>query len=295
MIEKFRPMLAVNADLDKINYPVLASAKIDGIRTLIIDGKPVTRMLKDIPNAYIRDALVKLFRCVPGIIDGELIVGENFQETSSAVMSFEGNPNFIYCVFDYVEDSFTKPFTDRINDLNNLLMRIISTHVVGVEHEFISNYAELQSCEEFYLSRNYEGLIIRSLNSPYKMGRSTVKEGYLLKIKRFEDAEAEIIGFEEQLHNANEAKTDALGHTDRSTCKENMIGKNTLGSLKVRDMTNGLEFSVGSGLNDELRKQIWENQASYLGRLITYKYQKSGVKELPRFPVFKGFRSKKDL
>jgi DNA ligase-1 len=295
MGKEFRPILAVNAEIDKIVYPVLASCKIDGVRCLIKDGKPLTRTLKEIPNICVRNELVRLFSDTPGLVDGELIVGKTFQETSSAVMSFEGEPDFRYCVFDYVESDFEKPFKDRLLDMHKLLERIGSHQIVGVLSEPIENYTQLQKCEEFWLSEGYEGLCFRSFDSRYKFGRSTVKEGILLKLKRFTDSEATVIGFQELMHNENEAKKDALGHTDRATCKENMVGMNTLGSLQVRDVVSGVEFSLGTGFNAEQRKSIWDNQYTYVGQLVKYKYQASGVKDLPRFPVFLGFRDKDDL
>ena len=57
----------------------------------------------------------------------------------------------------------------------------------------------------------------------------------------------------------------------------------------------GLEFSCGSGLNDALRDEIWKNQSKYLGKLVKYKYMSKGIKELPRHPVFIGFRDETDL
>ncbi len=293
--KEFRPILASNAEIDKIKYPVLASAKLDGIRCLIKDGKPVTRMLKDIPNVCIRNELIRLFSITPGIIDGELIVGKTFQETSSAVMSFEGDPDFRYFVFDYVKDSFEKPFKDRLIDMDELLTRTGDHKIIGVASEPIENYEQLQACEEFWLSKGYEGICIRSFDSRYKFGRSTVKEGILLKIKRFTDSEATVIGFQELMHNNNEAKKDLLGHTDRATCKENLIGMETLGSLQVRDINTGIEFSIGTGFDAELRKKIWDNQYTYVNQLVKYKHQESGMKELPRFPVFLGFRDPSDM
>ena len=43
-----------------------------------------------------------------------------------------------------------------------------------------------------------------------------MREGYLLKVKRFVDGEALVIGVTEPMHNANEAKTNELGRTARS-------------------------------------------------------------------------------
>ena len=135
------------------------------------------------------------------------------------------------------------------------------------------------------------------LTGPYKCGRSTNKEGYLLKLKRFSDSEAEIIGFEELMHNNNVKTKDNLGLSKRSTCQENLSGANTLGTLLVRDLYSNLEFRIGTGqgLDIDLRRAMWNNQSSYLGKIVKYKYFSVGVKDLPRHPVLLGFRHKDDM
>ena len=52
----FKPMLLPREtpDLDKLQYPIIASAKLDGIRCLIKDGVALSRTLKPIPNKSIQ-------------------------------------------------------------------------------------------------------------------------------------------------------------------------------------------------------------------------------------------------
>jgi len=61
---------------------------------------------------------------------------------------------------------------------------------------------------------------------------------------------------------------------------------------------------VGTGFDFATRQKIWhDNMCRYdggewlpmtdgldYGRKVTFKYQKHGMQDLPRFPVFKGFR-----
>ena len=131
----------------------------------------------------------------------------------------------------------------------------------------------------------------------YKMGRSTTKEGILLKVKEFADAEATVVGFNEKLSNQNELKTDVFGYAERSTEKAGMVPAGTLGSFHVK-MTDGREFNCGSGLNDEQRLEIWNNQDEYLGKMIKFKYMQIGVDKktgVPRLPIFLGFRHPDDV
>lgn len=289
MIKK--PMLAETCeDKSTLKFPVLATPKLDGIRCLVIDGQALSRKFKPIPNHYIR---TKISRECPEGLDGEVMIPNTpFNEISSAVMSEEGKPDFKYYVFDYVTTDLKKPYTERMKELEALE---VPDFVVKVLPRQIESLSELDALEEKFLSGGYEGVMVRSLHSPYKCGRSTVKEGYLLKIKRFRDAEAEIVGVEERLHNENEATTDELGHKKRSSHKANLVPSGMLGAFIVRDLTTGLTFSIGTGYTDEFRKEVWVNPTSYVGRIVKYKYQEVGQKDLPRFPVFVGFRDERDM
>jgi DNA ligase-1 len=274
---------------NQLRFPILASPKLDGIRCLIIDGLgPVTRTFKPIPNTYIAALLSKL----PNGLDGELMVkSDSFSDVQSAVMCRSGNPEFTYFVFDYVID-LNEPFIDRVKRLENLSL---PNFCQKVQQTFISNQAELDQYEQECLTNGYEGVMIRSLNSPYKCGRSTEREGYLLKVKRFVDSEAIILGFEEQFANTNTEEYDAFGKIKRSTKLKGMVPKNTLGALQVRDLKTNIEFNISTGMDDAQRKYIWNNRANFLHKIIKYKYQPVGALEKPRFPVFLGIRDERDL
>ena len=297
-----KPMLACKVeekDLDKLHYPLYASIKKDGIRCLVKCDRAMSRSLKDIPNVYIRETLLAEFKKLDindAVLDGELIIGKTFAETSSGVMSKEGTPDFKYVVFDIfgigLKDGDKNPYFHRNFVIASISSKVITHHIQYT----VNNPQEVLDLEKKALEDGEEGLILRGIYSPYKFGRSTLKEGYLIKFKRFEDGEAEIIAFEEKMHNNNEATVDNLGHTKRSQVKEGLEGANTLGAIKVRDVVTGIEFSIGSGFNDLQRQAIWDNQEPTLGKIVKYShFANSGVKDKPRFPTFKGFRSKDDM
>ena len=284
-------MLAAKLDSeDQIKFPTYATRKLDGIRCLVIDGKAVTRKFKVVPNHYIRTQIEKY--CPDGF-DGEIMSpGCNFNELQSKVMSQDGKPEFEYHVFDYVKDRLDKDYLLRIADLLNVQP---VTFVKIVKPELIDNKDDLLKVEVKYLKEGYEGIILRTSDSPYKCGRSTVKQQWLMKLKRFKDSEAEVLGIEQLMHNANEATIDELGHTKRSKAKANMVPVEKLGAFVVRDIKTQVQFKVSTGMNDEQRLQFWQDGAKLIGKLIKYKYQAEGMKNLPRFPVFLGFRDRIDL
>ena len=293
---KVKPLLSCEVSLDKINFPVYTSTKFDGIRALVIDSVVYSRNLKPIRNKHVQ----RLFgKQEYNGFDGELVVGDIyakdvFQKTTSGVMSAEGEPDVTFHVFDLWSIP-TFDYEYRQRDLQEILL--------DEDKEYPSIvYAMIRLCKNiddltFFLEheRNVggEGLICRSPSGIYKYGRSTPKEQLSIKLKFFENGEFEVIGFEELMHNTNEVTTNELGYKERSSCKENLIPMNTLGSLVLK--YGDTEFRCGTGFSDAQRKEIWENKESYLGKLASIRYMSVGQIMLPRIPSFHGFRDKDDI
>jgi DNA ligase 1 len=286
-----KPMLAALCeDIMKLSYPVIASPKLDGIRALVLNGQLVSRTLKPIPNRYVQ----KLFAGLPEGTDGELIMGaandDPYRRTVSAVMSEDGEPDVWYHVFDNYKSS--GPFDCRLLDVRKLTG---CKNVLVVLQLMIWNVEQLTEFEEGMVESGYEGAMIRNPGGPYKFGRSTAKEGYLLKLKRYQDSDAKILGTYELMHNGNEATTNALGRTERSSHQENKTGLDSLGGFELRDIHSGVEFRCGTGLTQNDRETLWDTREELIGKIIKYKYFPTGSKDKPRHPVFLGFRSKLDL
>ena len=293
MIEGFQPLLAENIVVEKVKFPVYVSPKLDGIRCVIIDGKALTRKLKPIPNNFIRTTLESMGRMVEGL-DGELIVGypndkDVFNRTSSAVMSRDGEPNFKFYVFDRVGGG-----TYRDRWVERSCYAAGDPRIEMVPQRIVFGAVQLAEYETKWVNKGFEGVMVRDPDGKYKFGRSTVKEGILLKIKRFADIEAEIIGFEERMHNANEAVLDERGYTKRSTKKDNMVPTGTLGALICKHPDYSDSFGA-QGFDNDTAKEIWDSQEKYLGKLAKIRIQKAGEKDKPRFPVFLGIRDELDM
>ena len=290
----FKPMLLPreSPNLDTLQYPIIASAKLDGIRCLIKDGVALSRTLKPIPNKSIQAWAKKYADKLEGM-DGELIVGDPasstvYRDTNSFVMSHDKEGEFWYYQFDYW--NLDAPYNKRIG---NALIPVPES-VIFLGYKIVNNKEELLKYEETVLNVGYEGLILRNPNGKYKYGRCTVKEDNAFKLKRFEDAEAVIIGFEEEMHNGNIAETNELGRTKRSTAKSGMVGKQSLGAFTCRT-PEGIEFSIGSGFSQQDRLDYWKSKDSLMGCTIKYKHFPIGVKDKPRHPIFLGFRDPIDM
>lgn len=282
-------MLAVPARKEGLTFPLLASLKLDGIRAMVYGGKVWSRKLLQIPSTEVQT----LFgHSKYDGFDGELVVGPNnaknvFQATTSVVMSDNKPGDVTFFVFDHFLGK-NDPFVERIQRLTDLGHR-----VEWLEQKVVRNHDELDEIELKALDAGYEGLVLRDPYGPYKYGRSTLREGWMLKLKRFADAEGRAVGFVELFHNANEAQTNELGLTKRSTHQANKIPMDTLGAVQVD--FHGEIVHVGTGFTELQRREIWQNQSIYLNKLLKFKYFPVGIKHLPRHPVFLGWRDARDL
>lgn len=288
MTKPFRVMLATDYDPEKLRFPVLASPKLDGIRAYVKDGVVLSRQNKPIPNDHVQSLFSKYEH-----FDGELIVGSPtdpmcFRNTMSGVMSEEGEPDVTFHVFDHLGDG-SVPYHVRLGVINAHRFEAVS----ALRQTYLESHSALKQYEALTLGLGYEGVILRCPNAPYKQGRSTVREGYLLKVKTFLDDEATVVRFEERMHNTNEATVSETGRTKRSSHQAGKVGRGDLGALVVS--WKGQVFSIGTGFTDAERQHIWDNQNKYLGALVKFKYFPVGGYEAPRHPVFAGFRDRRDL
>jgi len=288
--KQYAPLLAATAsieDLDKLRYPLLVSPKIDGIRCLMIGGKAYSRSLKLIRNKHVQDLATRLYLDHNlDLLDGELTAGDHttkFQDTTSEIMSSDGGGDFTYNVFDTQED---KSFWDRLETVARCESKLnySGSRLIYVTQAQLTNSDQVKTYLDKFLTEGYEGAMLRNPSALYKHGRSTFKEGILLKLKPFLDAEATIIGLNPLLENNNEASVNELGHTHRSS---SLAGKNALEMLgALRCVTpEGVAFNIGTGFTEADRIALWHTP-NLVGSLVHYKYQAYGTKDAPRCPVF---------
>lgn len=288
---RFKPMLATDYDPEKLRFPCWASFKLDGVRAVIREGIVYSRSNKPIPNKYVQEKFKHLEH-----YDGELIVGDPcskscYRDTVSVVMSYEKLAHDVnFFIFDHIKD-VDKPYAARCKNIRSWGVR---SDIYVLDQHPISNLEELAEYEALALSSGYEGLILRDPAAHYKMGRSTVNEGILLKVKTFVDSEALVIGFEERMANNNAAVISELGRTKRSSHKAGKSGRDDLGALVCRS-SEGITFSIGTGFSDSEREQIWKNRDAYLNRLAKFKHFPIGAKDSYRHPVFLGWRDLRDM
>lgn len=290
-MSQFRVLLgAAVHSIHEVVLPTYASYKLDGIRAFWNQREFFSRSLKTIPNRAVREVCEMIQKeadisCTGW--DGELICGEPnasdvFRQTESRVMRRTASAEGVRW---HVFDCFSSPggFEQRLQYLRDL-----PPFIYKLPQTLISSYSDLQTFEAKAIDLGFEGVICRAPQGRYKTGRSTVREQFLIKLKRFTDDEATVIGFEELQHNANPVELDERGYAHRSSHQSGKINSGMLGALVVD--WRGYTLRIGTGFNMRDRQEIWNKQADYHGKAVTFKYLNVGIKELPRHPVFLRFR-----
>lgn len=287
----FRPLLGWNKPfrLEDVRYPCFASFKLDGWRAWPFGPEFMSRNFKTIANRNVQRMFRPILSECPNY-DGELIAGEPgdpevFTRTDRVLKAHERDASTIRW---FVFDDFTVPYDPYYKRLE----RVQDHHplVIKLDQVICNHPDDVRELELTALAQFYEGLILRDPQGRYKHGRSTFREQYLLKLKRFTDGEAVVIGFNEAHHNSNEATRNSLGLTERSSHKDGQIPMGILGSLQVR--MGAVEFRVGTGFRHADREEIWRNRDKYIGKRCTIKYSPEVKRDgLPRQPRWKGWRS----
>lgn len=291
-------------DPSTLRYPILITPKYDGIRAIVSEKGLLSNSLKLLPNSLLQ----RMAKSLPLYVDLEVCLRDNtgnllpFNEISSWVMSENKSipPEIepILFVFDSLEEP-TKTYRERLKSLY-----VKSLYGSLPSFAQVTSIRECQDSEDIYdahcynLSMGYEGSILRSPDGIYKNGRSTLKEQYSIKLKPFEDTEGTLVDWEPRLINLEESKKDERGLLKKGKKKANLIPTEEVGVLILKSPKFSEPVRVGSGLDNKLAKEIYQNPSLYLGKMVKFKYLPStgeAYSKKPRHPVFIGFRDEMDL
>ena len=151
-----------------------------------------------------------------------------------------------------------KPFSKRIETIRQVLHDKRSEkeqkHVKLHKHEVCHTQEQLDAEMDRVLKLNGEGLMLKDPRCSY----ITKRTEKLVKVKKFDDAEAEVIAH--------------VGGTGRCS--------NMMGALRVKSK-DGKIFKIGSGFDDAQRRK-----PPKIGTMVTFKYQGKSKAGIPRFPIF---------
>lgn len=294
MSKPFKPMGAVMWEPEQCTFPKMASLKRDGIRVEIINGDLFAKSMKPLRNKNLRthfQALLDLHALTGIVFEGEIYSHEcKFKDIQSVVNS-EDKPiptHFGFHAFDTAEED------------KNMLQRYLSQveHLSGVENCFVAvqSWVEsLEQVEEMFqkaLADGYEGLILRDPAGPYKRGKSTVREGYALKVKPFETFDTLVTGVTQRFVNTNESQTNELGQSFKRNTKADKAPTGIASALETE--YNGHPIKVVLTGDEDFRREVWENREHYIGKCFEWKGMVVGSKNVPRHPNFIRWRNDKD-
>lgn len=243
------PMLATSfhAGINIADY--LISEKLDGVRARWDGRQLLTRAGNRI------DAPASFTAGWPAqAIEGELWLGRGtFQQLSDLVRAGQANAStwrqVRFMAFDLPASA--QPFESRTRALRVLVEQVASPRLQRISQLNFSGRAQLDAWLDAVSSGGGEGLMLHHALAHYRAGRT---DG-LLKYKRWDDAEARVVGY-------RPGKGKYAG---------------MVGALLVQD-AHGRRFALGSGLRDADRLD-----PPVIGSKVTFRYNGLTAKGTPRF------------
>lgn len=233
--------------------------------------------------AHIREAIMNVLtkeKCKHIILDGELyvhdgltIVGddgnprqaeyeERFNIITGACRTVRTKPHeyenqIQYHIFDLVDTENKYEQRERLNGLTQLfesyegqVLQCVTTYEIFTEDEVYEHHNK-------FFKMGYEGVIIRDKKAMYTLKNRSPQ---LLKYKQFEDEEFLITG------------AKAGNGTEE-------------GAVIWMCEKDGKKFECRPRGTIEKRKELYEDYTSYIGMLLTVRYQELSSDGIPRFPV----------
>ncbi len=309
-----KPLLAEDYDETKLVFPLGVQPKIDGVRGLTTEGHLTGRSLKKHRNKY-----TTAFYSIPEYanLDGELAAQDEHHPdlcriTSSALSTITGEPFTLWHVFDCLrKEVLQAPYVERYKYLEQYIRYEQANgrclHAKVVPMQIVDNLQQLDAIGDKFLADGYEGTIIRGLHASHKEGRSTVLQGQLLRIKQFIEAEAIVLSIVEGNVNENEAQTNELGKTFRSSHQENKVPNGMVGNLQCKVLKDVkyqgklvlvkdqlITVSPGN-MDHNMRKHYFNHPDEIVNHAIKLKFFPKGIKDKPRFPTYVCHRSAEDM
>lgn len=230
------------------------SEKIDGVRAIWDGSRFRSRNMNDFyaPPSFTRN--------LPRhALDGELTTGRGgFQDTVSIVRSRadKGWKRIAFLVFDTYGD-LRSPFEQRQRELEAIVRAADTLQLFQLPQIRCKGPAHLKTYADHILANGGEGVMLREPGSRYEPRRSST----LLKVKRFHDTEARVIGYVA-------GKGKHAGRLGALKCTATLAGKR-------------VAFQVGTGLSDAERER-----PPRIGSRITVRFQELTRDGVPRFPIY---------
>jgi DNA ligase-1 len=157
---------------------------------------------------------------------------------------------------------------------------------------------------EFRRRRNegYEGLMVRTAESPYLFGK---RSPHILKVKEFADSEFKIVGVEEGEGRLKGHLGSFVCEADAPKSKSAPLTLNRKRSpsrspsklVGEEPADDTITFRAAPKCPEARKREMWEQRDEFIGKMLTVTYQGLSTYGVPRFPIAKAIRgnqSKRD-
>ena len=248
------PMLAVKADLSKLEYPVFVQPKADGMRCFGTSSKKMSRKNKEIETL---DHIDLTFLSLDEQLDGEVYAhGQTFQDNMKLIKKYrEGLTEAVkYHVYDL--PSHPGVFSERYDAL--LRLTINRDNIIPMPTYTVQNEGELLQYHDKFLRKGYEGTMIRTNSTSYEFNKRSKS---LMKLKDFIDEAYEIIDV---------VPSDRIPEQGVVVCR----------------MDDGQIFNCGMKMSHKERELALINKQDFIGKTAEVRFFEFSDKGIPRFPVF---------
>jgi DNA ligase-1 len=257
------PMLALDYTkrFKDIVFPCFVQAKLDGVRGIFVNGKIFSRMGKMFNCLeHITNELTN----VPYNLDGELYSDTlNFQEIVGIVRKQTLTASdkikikqIYFLVYDVVDNA---DYSIRLHDiLEKKVFTKTFKYTKLHSTEICNTPEEVYTFHDKFVSKGYEGLILRNFKGKYVVKNRSKN---LQKLKAFMDEEFEITGF-----------TDGVG------VETGLV----IWICKTKDDKT---FNVRPKGTHAERSKLFKKAKDYIGKKLTVKFFEYTNDGIPRFPV----------
>ena len=274
-------------------HPTLyVSAKLDGIRCVATKNGLYSRLgVRFDSCGHVLDAAQSMLRSMEKnhstsrgwALDGELYIDigqksiDQFcfdsvvtavkkQSTKATSEDLKLQATLKFHVFDVIDlASPTRlPFVDRRDIISDYVPRRGSGPLSAVEQTKVKSEEELERSLDNYLNKDYEGLVVRTLDGKYEIGRRSKS---LLKYVPVMEQEFSVYG--------------TVAHTRLPA---------SLGTL-ICATPNGRKFTSDLIVDDATRRKWWTKRHELIGKKATVRFQRLTSAGVPRFPKVKSIRN----
>jgi len=248
--------LATNYREDITIQDYYVSEKLDGLRAYWNGEQLISKQ----GNVFTAPSwFIASFPNVP--LDGELwIARQHFEKVSGIVRTQDSNnqqwENVTFMVFDLPKSPLT--FGLRVTEMAQIISQSNSPYLKLIKQQKFPTITALFTFLDEVVTANGEGLMLHHQDAFYQ----TKRNNDLMKLKKFEDAEATVIA-----HFPGKGKYQGF-----------------LGSLLVEN-DEGVRFKIGSGFSDKERQN-----PPAIGSTITYRFTGKTINNVPRFASFMRIR-----